>query len=1574
MRKNSKEQELAPQRRKLPNMLDVGNLMDSIDHSIESVRGVFRKAVGYAHSRARFAANGYKYRTLQKFAPTESMGGYSSHHGVRSSDGESSDPSERPMLSLHSSKLSFFDEFKIVCGVPVFELTPRREPPINSWEPCAHEEASKHGTTEEGCFLTTETVTCVAFSDDSSLLVSGHSDGAVRVWDAEHGHLLDCLANKHQGQVSDVCFSPGRADCVLSCDWSGSLVTWDFGTDRTDTADCGFRWSNFHLGSQPFAPQFSSSGNIVLFPIKTTLAEESFRNESELSRSVLRMKSFAQHDVGSTGHNGDELIAQESLGAAHVTDGGKATDIVQAFVLFACATHSRSKPAKELVVPLLDESTNSGSLAPFFKLSQDGRGLLAGFSDLNRSFLVLWPNFLDNEELSYRLEAGNSNMGAWRRDARMVVTWGLQVDTDSGLEHSEDPPPGGACYVWDLTKFHGSSAPYRLARAGHPKFVASEPILLQHQSEHQVVWCEFLCLEGDWCVAQSLLCKDMMVIIWDVKKRSPTRVLESGLPVGLPAKDDAAGDVVERMMNLSLPKIMRGIAASPDSRWLGFFNARMNKGMVWDTAVGVQVLSLELPEGSCPSGCKDVHLLFSKDGKFVMFGGGLSRMLLWLPRNFGPQSLASVQLLDLETLDRSAHTLDSRRHPTSCSFSSDGRMLGLAHAYTPSMLVWNLEDGVKYTLSIKNAPKAKEKNALVFSDFAMSKDGHRIAACMSDNSVLLWVFEPSGGDQGDYFVQGQLTSLRAAFYPKRAICFSQTPDRKETVVICEDDGTLVWVLVDEKVELDRTSSILGYNFHCKFSQDGESGVQMRTPQSVVVWNLVRREATKTVHFNLRLGPSGEFPFPLNVGLHGESAVVGQMRDSPGMLVMTPETTEEYLSRNVVALPNRITVSDCGRWVLTDDLSASWQPPSWGSPSGMLKGPKPMETVSVGGLWVRDVSGKSEPKKLAAPDLDPSMFIAISQLGDKVACLTKHKRLIVWTPYATSGCIPDYNMVQAGRWGAGTVGDGVDELLTRHGVSLLNYPDESGMNILFQATQNNDIDLIRRLLAWVDKNKMKISMRTDMRGSDANSKRAPNALQLALQRRSPEAARVLVEFLMSGVTTEAAQAEIFKESLLNVLRVYPSLFYDVMSDKRLFLTIGEHLAPERAFQHHDLMATPSETLIPAKKSLKEMWDRSIEARYDKYQRAMSVNIEALAKVIPYPDIAHIGKEGLLRALVANRTSHQMFGARPIASMVDYKWHSYARELLLEELSHYALLLGSFTAFCIFLGHLQEFQETDDAVDDVVAVLAAISLLMSIILAIFNLIRKLFQIITLAKEEGWKGIFLWSNSHWNWIETVSYLVVVFLIPFAIVRGEATQDVDLSSLSAIVVIMLWWKALYYLGPFRSTGSLVVMIREILKDIIIFMLLAFGILFGFGTAFFVLYRHARSAKAEAKAACSMFNEGALVGINRTDPTIASFLSSEGMDSLSECLKAVNGTSTAKGSSVLSDLNAEESRDVLNAFGTLARTLLSMFGFLLGDFDLETLWEAESFSVAVILFILYAVAMMIVLLNLLIAIMGGKT
>lgn len=249
----------------------------------------------------------------------------------------------------------------------------------------------------------------------------------------------------------------------------------------------------------------------------------------------------------------------------------------------------------------------------------------------------------------------------------------------------------------------------------------------------------------------------------------------------------------------------------------------------------------------------------------------------------------------------------------------------------------------------------------------------------------------------------------------------------------------------------------------------------------------------------------------------------------------------------------------------------------------------------------------------------------------------------------------------------------------------------------------------------------------------------------------------------------------------------------------------------------------------------------------------------------------------------------------------------------------------------------------------------------------------QVLTLIKDHKWKGLLMWVKSQWNWVELVSHLMIVFLIPFVHLHGPAEDDVDLSILAAAVAIMAWWKLLYYMQAFESTGPLVVMIREILKDIIIFLLLAFGILFGFGTAFFVLFRHNRASDLERRveAACALFDKEALSSLDPSDPEATRLLSEDSMDALRQCLNAgENLRNDGRGVGVI---DAEERRDVDNAFGDLPRTLLTMFGFVLGDFELENLWEAESATIAIALFVLYMIAMMVVLLNLLIAIMGGK-
>lgn len=48
------------------------------------------------------------------------------------------------------------------------------------------------------------------------------------------------------------------------------------------------------------------------------------------------------------------------------------------------------------------------------------------------------------------------------------------------------------------------------------------------------------------------------------------------------------------------------------------------------------------------------------------------------------------------------------------------------------------------------------------------------------------------------------------------------------------------------------------------------------------------------------------------------------------------------------------------------------------------------------------------------------------------------------------------------------------------------------------------------------------------------------------------------------------------------------------------------------------------------------------------------------------------------------------------------------------------------------------------------------------------------------------------------------------------------------------------YFAQPFRGTGALVLMIDNIIQDCVSFLGLAFVILFGFGLALHILFRHA--------------------------------------------------------------------------------------------------------------------------------------
>lgn len=210
------------------------------------------------------------------------------------------------------------------------------------------------------------------------------------------------------------------------------------------------------------------------------------------------------------------------------------------------------------------------------------------------------------------------------------------------------------------------------------------------------------------------------------------------------------------------------------------------------------------------------------------------------------------------------------------------------------------------------------------------------------------------------------------------------------------------------------------------------------------------------------------------------------------------------------------------------------------------------------------------------------------------------------------------------------------------------------------------------------------------------------------------------------------------------------------------------------------------------------------------------------------------------------------------------------------------------------------------------------ILSAALALVNLLRELKQMYSYTSSYGLRGFMFWMTSGWNWMEVTSYVAAI-AIPFAKYNMH-NDKTALSSIVAIASIMLWGKVLYYARAFYPTGPLVIMIGEIIQDILYFIALAFMVLFGFGVAFFVLYH----------------------------PLWADESLTHEMD--------------------------QETVDALKlSFETLGQSLMTVFAFVLGDFDLKVIYSSPVPHVSVSLFVLYMITMMIVLLNLLIAIMGDS-
>ena len=540
---------------------------------------------------------------------------------------------------------------------------------------------------------------------------------------------------------------------------------------------------------------------------------------------------------------------------------------------------------------------------------------------------------------------------------------------------------------------------------------------------------------------------------------------------------------------------------------------------------------------------------------------------------------------------------------------------------------------------------------------------------------------------------------------------------------------------------------------------------------------------------------------------------------------------------------------------------------------------------------------------------------------KIACAADHDKFTVWTPWSVQGCIPEYDALS---WP--TVTDDLSILnahLDQFGPAILNYPNVMGLSVFLRAIKEGNQSRVDKMIEWALEHGVKASMVPFPLDCNAKSEpRSPkcspsNGLQMAIESRSLGVIRSVVNGLLLGLTTKHTLAQIFQESLLNLSSMYPAIFLEIVQHDQMLQIIGEVEVSEKLFSGANSFVTGTSTMYcPPQSKLLSMWvelNKGIISSYTK--------VHAQAKVLPYPRAAFIGMNGILHPLLVNEAPSRIYSSKPLQCIIEYKWNAYAERAVYHEISHYIAMLFFFTLYTIILGHDKMGNETaEDLVKDKRSIVGLVSLGLAALLAVAHLLLEIKQIIVYVREGrvfGFNGLLFWVKSPWNVLEIISLLFVAFFLP-ALHLGDWKSEIDKieTGAAAVTSIMLWWKLLYYAQAFRKTGPLVIMIFEIIKDMLFFLITAAAVFFAFGLAFFVIFRH----------------------------------------DIEE-----------------DEMNKNKDVSISESFGGFGQSLLTTFGMMLGTFDPNLFYSSSVGSIAVLLFVLYMITLMVILLNLLIAIMVSK-
>eukprot|EP00210_Caulerpa_lentillifera_P001043 g1006.t1 len=547
------------------------------------------------------------------------------------------------------------------------------------------------------------------------------------------------------------------------------------------------------------------------------------------------------------------------------------------------------------------------------------------------------------------------------------------------------------------------------------------------------------------------------------------------------------------------------------------------------------------------------------------------------------------------------------------------------------------------------------------------------------------------------------------------------------------------------------------------------------------------------------------------------------------------------------------------------------------------------------------------------------------------------------PYSTEGCVPCLYMQDYPSYRI--VEERLNELESKFGCAFHDMPF-NGMTNIHLSLIHQDVGMTGALLKNASENEIEIAL-TVLKHKDMDG--FQNLLELAIKQKNESVVDEILKILGKQLTPFVSSAFATKKCFVRLWKEYNKPFEKMLKKDLLCREVSRIEVPSDVFTNDDYVSARVGTCM-------EIWpynnsiDKEITSEYWRASHASTTKdierkgnltqVMALFMIFCIDDVCKVGLNGILRFLLANDAPSRTYKFQLVRWCITWKWEFIWKSRSKRSFLYYLFFVGIFSAYAILMGISGNKMHKDG--DD--RIVLTVFLIVSCLLALGMVPQEINQLLTYTKDgkelfpdDRFWGVRYYLSSRWNIVDLLTYIILLFVIcPLHLCTFYYPSCVPyLYGIIAFESVFIWIKIWDYAQAFTETGALVLMIENVIRDCVFFLILSGIVLVAFSIALFILFQYSMRHHDNSEQEDSPMNE--LVIMKNEDKD--------------------------------EDETVEKTE---LSFTRADKVLLTLFYAMIGTLDMDVYSKSGDLSPLIIfIFVLYLSIQAIVMFNMLIAIMS---